>query len=215
MKQVSLREPRSKALRLWHWGSFIIVCLMLFTVFTGKFFVNPYGNSRVIHQALISAGASVTEEQAAQAAERMSEKVWALHTKFGYVLAGLFVFRILIEVLQSRKQRFFPALIDAIRQFNRPDRGQARHYVLVKTIYLLFYGLLGTIVWTGLWMAFNIDLKQKDGERFHATKEIHEQCFFLLLVFIVVHLAGVIIAERRRNKGIVSGMINGDKELLV
>jgi cytochrome b len=35
----------------------------------------------------------------------------------------------------------------------------------------------------------------------------------LLLVFIVVHLAGVIIAERRKNKGIVSGMINGDKEL--
>src|SRR6476646_146595 len=123
MKQVSLREPRSRALRFWHWGSFVIVSLMLFTVFTGKFFVNPYGNSRVIHQALLNAGATVTEGQAAQAAERISAKVWALHTKFGYVLAGLFVFRILIEVLQSRRQRFFPALVDAIRQFNRLDRG--------------------------------------------------------------------------------------------
>lgn len=213
MKQVSLREPRSKALRFWHWSSFIIVCLMLFTVFTGKFFVNPYGNTRVIHEALQTAGASVSEAQAGAAAERISAKLWSLHTKFGYVLAGLFVFRILIEVLQSRRQRFFPALGNAIRQLNEPNRGEAKHYLLVKSVYLVFYGILGTIVWTGLWMAFNLELKQKDGERFHATKEIHEQCFFLLLAFIVVHLAGVIIAERRQNKGIVSGMIHGDKEL--
>jgi cytochrome b len=36
---------------------------------------------------------------------------------------------------------------------------------------------------------------------------------YLILAFIVVHLAGVFLAERKDSKGIVSDMINGGGEV--
>jgi cytochrome b len=39
---------------------------------------------------------------------------------------------------------------------------------------------------------------------------LHEIAQYLIYAFILVHLAGVIIAENRGIKGIVSGMINGN-----
>lgn len=42
-------------------------------------------------------------------------------------------------------------------------------------------------------------------------KSFHGFCMYLILIFIVVHIAGVLLAERKESKGIVSDMINGGK----
>jgi len=62
---------------------------------------------------------------------------------------------------------------------------------------------------TGLCLAFEDDFAAL--KKIHAIKEIHGFCMYLIIAFIVVHLAGVFLAERKDSPGIVSDMINGGK----
>ena len=43
----------------------------------------------------------------------------------------------------------------------------------------------------------------------HDVKEVHGFIMYLIIAFIVVHIAGVLLAERKNSKGITSDMING------
>ncbi len=45
----------------------------------------------------------------------------------------------------------------------------------------------------------------------HNIKEVHELLYNALLIFVPLHIAGVIIADATEEKGIVSDMINGGK----
>jgi Ni/Fe-hydrogenase 1 B-type cytochrome subunit len=78
--------------------------------------------------------------------------------------------------------------------------------VVVKALYITFYTLLGIMAITGLCMAFEDDIPAL---KIHALREIHSFCMYLIITFIIVHLAGVFLAERKESKGIVSDMING------
>ena len=42
-------------------------------------------------------------------------------------------------------------------------------------------------------------------------REIHSLGQYLMYAFVVIHLCGVLIADITTNKGLVSGMINGNK----
>jgi Ni,Fe-hydrogenase I cytochrome b subunit len=61
---------------------------------------------------------------------------------------------------------------------------------------------------TGLFLAFENLLAPFKAIR-HSVKEVHGFCMYLIIAFILVHLAGVFLAERKDDKGIVSDMING------
>ena len=63
---------------------------------------------------------------------------------------------------------------------------------------------------TGLGMAFGRDFGFSRGIH-GGMKNIHAIFQYLMYAFIVLHLAGVIIAENGKIKGIVSGMINGNR----
>jgi len=45
----------------------------------------------------------------------------------------------------------------------------------------------------------------------HNIKEVHELLYNALLIFVPLHIAGVIVADATEEKGIVSDMINGGK----
>lgn len=213
MKQVSFLEPHSRAIRFWHWSSFIVVLLLLFTVFVSKSFLNVISTHDILYQSLRGMGVTLTKEQAWNAAIQLNDRIWVWHTRYGYVLSALFAFRILIEFAQLKKERFFFRVMEAFRQWRRKDHpAEARHYLVVKLIYFLFYGLLAALAGTGLWMAFHTGIKESDPGRFHAVKEIHENAFVALLFFILLHLIGLMRAERRKYKGVVSAMIHGGKE---
>jgi len=66
------------------------------------------------------------------------------------------------------------------------------------------------MVLTGLGMAFGRDLGFTR-QVFGGLKNIHAFIQYLMYAFIVIHLAGVIIAENGKIKGLVSGMINGNR----
>ena len=210
MKQVSFREPHSGLIRLWHWANMLVVGLLLFTVFVTKTYLSVFSARDILYASLIKSGASVSKDQAFDAVFALRDHIWIWHTRFGYTLAILFFFRLFIEMLQVKEERFFFRMRKAIIQVKDKEfRPQARHYLVVKMIYFFFYALMATITFTGLWMATNSSLKQTAMEKFHSIKEIHENAFVILLLFILLHLAGLVRAERKKYKGVVSDMING------
>ncbi len=212
MKPVSFRESHSAAIRFWHWSSFIIIGFLLITIFVGKTFLDFRHTASVVQTTLAQQQIRITNDQSSDIAFALRNTIWKWHTYFGYILCGLLAFRLFIEFLQPREQQFFARMQRAYFFYRRKEEAaQNKHYLWVKTIYILFYLLIFTMAGTGLWMAFNRDQELLLGSNFHPVKEIHENCMLLVLLFIFIHLAGVIRAERKKYKGVVSDMINGGK----
>jgi len=211
MTLLTFQRNYTKALRLWHWCSFLVVTILLMTVFTGKFFLNDYTNGFIVKDQLSKRGVTVTMDQAFQVSSVIGAKIWQVHIFFGYILTGLFVFRMLMEFFQSKEHRIGYRLVNAAKWlFKTKMKTQSVHHFFVQVMYLIFYLLTAVLISTGLWLTFNT--ASEFSERIHQVKELHQQCFFGLLVFIFVHLAGVIRTERIAHSNLVSAMIHGGEK---
>ena len=201
----------SSTLRLWHWLNAMLITGSLLTVLLNSTLLKTRTNATLIKAQLAQSGVAVTDKQARSAAHELSDKVWTLHTYFGYILAALFLFRLVLEFFQVVDQKLIRKLKTAYHQFHitKERRELLRHDFWVKTIYAAFYLLLLTMVVTGLCLAFEDDVAWL--KSIHAIREIHGFTMYLIIAFIVAHLAGVFLAERKESAGIVSDMINGGK----
>lgn len=200
----------SASLRLWHWANTIVVSGSLITVLINSTLTDDHSTSSFMKDEFTKAGATVTATQAKSVAHALSDKTWDAHIYFGYALAALLLFRIILEFFQLADQKFIRKLKSAWYQFQttKQNREAAKHEFIVKAIYSVFYLLVFIMVATGLFLAFEDALAAFKSIR-HTVKSIHGFCMYLILAFIAVHLAGVFLAERKESKGIVSDMING------
>jgi Ni,Fe-hydrogenase I cytochrome b subunit len=200
----------SASLRLWHWANTIVISGSLITVLINSTLTDDHSTSSFIKDAFTKAGATVTADQAKSVAHALSDKTWEIHIYFGYALAALLLFRLVLEFFQLADQKFIRKLKSAWHQFQttKKNREVAKHELTVKAIYSIFYLLLIIMVVTGLFLAFEDALAVFKSIR-HMVKSVHGFCMYLILAFIAVHLAGVFLAERKESKGIVSDMING------
>jgi Ni,Fe-hydrogenase I cytochrome b subunit len=204
-------KKNSASLRLWHWLNAIVITGSLLTVLLNSTLLKTRRNATFIQAQLKEAGADVTNDQARSVAHELSDKIWALHTYFGYGLAALVVFRLLLELFQAADQKFLRKLGKARRDYlvTKQKRELSRHEFWVKTLYAMFYLMIITMAITGMCLAFEDDVPAL--KAVHAIREIHSFTMYLILGFIFLHLAGVFLAERKDSKGIVSDMINGGK----
>jgi len=205
-------KKHSAPLRLWHWANTVVISGSLITVLINSTITDDQATSSLMKDEFKKAGASVTDEQARSVAHALSDSVWDVHKYFGYCLAGLLLFRLVLEFFQLADQKFIRKLKSVYVQFKtvKKDREETRHEFAVKIIYAIFYTLLIIMVVTGLFLAFEDAMAPFKSIR-HAVKSVHGFCMYLILGFIVVHLAGVFLAERKDSKGIVSDMINGGR----
>lgn len=198
------------ALRLWHWLNAIVISGSLITVLINSTILKSRTGAPVVLSAMQHDSAKVTLAQAKTAVHALGDKVWDVHVYFGYGLAILLLLRLIAEFFQVTDQKFIRRFKKAWQQLFviKKKQKQAKHDLVVKSIYIAFYILLVIMVVTGLLLAFDDDLAfmKKIG---HDVKEIHGFCMYLILAFITVHLAGVLLAELKDSKGIVSDMING------
>jgi cytochrome b len=203
----------SLPLRIWHWLNLIVISGSLTTVLINSTITDDHATSALMKDEFQKAGATLTDEQTQTAAHALSDSVWGIHIYFGYVLAGLLAFRLILEFFQLADQKFIRKLKSAYHQFNtvKKNREIARHELTVKAIYTIFYALLAIMVITGLFLAFEDALSAYKSIR-HFVKEVHGFCMYLILAFILVHIVGVLLAERKAGSGIVSDMINGGTE---
>jgi Ni/Fe-hydrogenase 1 B-type cytochrome subunit len=206
-------KKHSAALRFWHWANAIVISGSLITVLINSTITDSRPTAALIKEELQKAGASITAKQAGSAAHALGDSVWDIHVYFGYALAALLLFRLVLEHFQLADQKFIRKIKTAYVQFKRTkdNREAARHELAVKTIYSLFYVLLIIMVVTGLFLAFEDALVAYKSIR-SSVKEVHGFCMYLVSAFIIVHVAGVFLAERKKESaGIVSDMINGGK----
>lgn len=205
----------SALLRIWHWSTFIIISGSLITVLFAKTLFSAKDNASLVQQNLRKSNIIISPDQARSVAHDFSDLIWQWHIYMGYVLAGLLLFRILLEFFQPEQQKFVTVLKNALKYLRLPgtNKTNTKHFLWVKYLYLIFYFSLFVQACTGLFMAYSDDVPALKNIR-HTAKEIHNIFMWVIISYIVIHISGVILAELgKKHKGIVSDMINGGEEI--
>jgi len=200
----------SSSLRLWHWLNAVLITGSLLTVLVNSTVLKAKTATPLVISALADKKVAINDDQARSVVRNLRDQVWLWHTYIGYVVAALFLFRLILEFFQVVDQKLIHKIRKAYQQFfiTKQQRELAGHEFWVKTLYAIFYLLLFITVVTGLDLAFEDRITVL--RNFHFMKDIHELNMYFILVFIIIHLAGVFLAERRdKDKGIISDMING------
>lgn len=205
-------QQHSAMIRVWHWLTFIILSASIITVLLNSTLMNPRENISLVQEQLKEKGVTVTKDQAFAVTHEYEDKIWDVHKWLGYGLSFLLLSRILIEIVQPREERLRLRIKNAIGLYKQNDatKPEYGHYIGVKWGYLFFYTLLLYMAVTGLGLAFGREVPFL-GKIHRDLKEIHSFGQYLMYAFIFVHLCGVIISDNKNAKGIVSGMINGNK----
>jgi Ni,Fe-hydrogenase I cytochrome b subunit len=207
-------ERHSALIRIWHWLTFLFVTSLVITVLLASTVLNPRENVPVVQNVLKSKGITADNNQTFAVTHLYDDKMWDLHKLLGYGLAFLFMSRVVIEFMQSEEEknpaRIKKALFAFLQSGKPEEKKELRHYLIVKYSYMLFYGILLVMVITGLTIAFGGDFGLSGPTR-HNIKEIHGFVQYFIYAFVIFHLAGIILADLGKAKGIVSGMINGGK----
>ena len=182
--------------RIWHWLHAAVVLGLLGTVFLRKTFLSWRTNSELLTQKLSEIDLTVTEAQAKVLAKAIRAPMWEWHIILGYALAALLLWRIVLFFTQSGKQNY------------QDLKSESLHKKMVKIGYLGIYAILAFMAMSGLVIHFYEELGLLK-ETAHDIKEIHELVFNAILIFVPLHIIGVVVAEMRDEKGIISDMVHG------
>ncbi|EHP29668.1 membrane intrinsic b-type cytochrome [Sulfurimonas gotlandica GD1] len=184
----------SISFRIWHWLNAIVVLGLLATVFLRKTFLSWRTNSEILMNKLFDMDIEISIEQAKILAKAVRAGMWEWHIILGYALVFLILFRIFLYFKDTSIRESFSSL--------------TLHKKMVHLSYYVIYATLIFMSITGFMIHFYQDLGLlKDTA--HDIKEIHELVFNIILYFVPLHIAGVIIADNRDEKGLISTMING------
>jgi Ni/Fe-hydrogenase 1 B-type cytochrome subunit len=187
-------------IRLWHWLSALVISGLLLTVILTATLSQVTVNAKLARTILAENRQSISYQQSLAIGRAINAPYWNLHLWLGYGLAALLVFRFITELSLPPDQRLLRKMLTA-------GSGGKRHGFLVKLLYMLFYLVLGVTVVTGLLLS--LEDRYPVLQQYALIHELHELNTWFFLLFIAAHLAGVILAESRRSKGIVSGMVGG------
>lgn len=182
--------------RVWHWLNAFIVLGLLGTIFLRETFLNAKINSEIILSKLSEFSIIITDKQAISLAKTIRAEMWQWHIYLGYALALLVLYRIYLYFRDDSHHEKFSEL--------------TLHKKMVKAFYYFFYISLLYMSISGLVIYFHDELNISKGLA-HNLKELHEVIYYVILIFVPIHIFGVIIADNTSDKGIVSTMINGKK----
>lgn len=182
--------------RIWHWVNAAVILGLLGTVFLRKTFLSWRTNSEILTQKLSEINMEVTEAQAKVLAKAIRAPMWEWHIILGYALAILLLWRVILFFTQSGKENYQNLKAESI------------HKKIVKLGYLLIYAVLLFMAASGLMMEFHKELGLSNNLN-ESLEELHALVYNAVLIFVPLHIIGVIIAEMREDKGITSDMIHG------
>jgi cytochrome b len=157
---------------------------------------------RVFHWGLVSAFV---------VAYLSAEELSTVHEVAGYIVAGLIVFRLIWGVIGSKYARFSQFLrrpATTISYVGDVIQRKEKRYLghnpagAVMTVALLV--LLSGTALTG-W------LLEEGAQVSELIKETHEVLANLMLVFIALHLGGVVLSSFRHDENLARAMVTGDK----
>lgn len=182
--------------RLIHWSIAISILFLLLTVFLRMGWMNKDSMGTIIQQSLQRKGIEISQVDAALIGKEIRRPMWSYHTLTGYVLIGLYLVRMLIIFIQGTafKNPFLK---------NVPRKEKFKSW-----IYILFYVLFACSLFTGF-MIVNGPKQMKE-----IMELIHIKSLYYMIIFIVLHIGGVLLADMGNDKGLISKMISGHKSTL-
>lgn len=191
-----MRETRfNLASRLIHWAIAFTFLYILLTVLLRLGWMNKGSMGTIIQEGLSNDGITLDKDAAGTLAKKVRRPMWETHTIAGYVLVGLYVVRMIINIVQGWG-------------FDNPLKAGLSGYKKFKSwVYVVFYILLAGSLITGLLIEFG-------PESIHEiSEEIHKLSLYYMTTFIAVHLVGVVIADGGKERGIISKIISGDRPM--
>lgn len=145
--------------------------------------------------------------------------IW--HTRFGFVTAGLILFRIIWGFVGSESSRF-TQFIKGPRKVLAYLKGEDQkeyntHNPAGALSVIALLGLISLQVVTGLFSNDDIFIEgplayliSYDAQL--AMTELHETVFNLLILFVALHLAAIVWYQRFKGEKLVQAMLHGRKE---
>ena len=203
--------PHSAAIRIWHWTLFLFVSASFVTVLLASTIFRTRNTTAMVANELQAKGATINKDQARAVAHAYSDKLWDIHKWLGFGICLLVLTRIIIELTGPRPERLSLQLKNALKlkPTDRQSKTQLQQYIQVKRIYVVFYAALLLMALTGLGLAFEDVPALRTAHS--AIKQLHGFLQWVIYGFVLIHLAGVILADLGTHKGLVSRMINGKK----
>ena len=184
----------SKVYRIIHWAIAISFILLLITIFLRLTWMNKHNVAEIIGNYLSESDQFLTQEQLIVLAKRIRQPMWNWHLYIGYVLVGLFSIRFLLPMI-------------GIIKFQNPlDKKLSLKLKFQRWSYILFYVCVVISLVTGLIIEFG-SKSLKD-----PMEAIHKLGIYYLIAFILIHWAGVLVAEYTDQKGIISRIVSGTKK---
>lgn len=183
----------SKIYRILHWAIALAMLFLLLTIFLRLTWMNKNNVAAIIDDFLKSTNQSLSEDETISLAKKIRKPMWIWHIYIGYVLVGLFAIRFTLPFFGEMKFQ---------SPFNKNSTTKDKFKAWV---YIIFYVCITASLVTGLFIEFGPDNLNE------IMEEIHVLSIYYLLTFIVLHLAGVLVAEFSSEKGIISRIISGSR----
>ena len=184
----------TKVYRIVHWAIAVSFLLLLITIFLRLTWMNKYNVAAIIQDYLSSTDQVLSQDQLIALAKKIRQPMWNWHVYIGYVLVGLFSIRFILPVFGHMGIQ------------NPIDKNLSTKLKFQKWTYIIFYVCVIVSLITGLL----IELGPKEFKI--PMEDIHVLGIYYLIAFIVIHLAGVLIAEFTDQKGIISRIVSGFKK---
>jgi len=180
----------SRTYRLLHWAIAFTLFGMLGTILLRLGWLEKNHVADIMGPYLREQGAELSRDQLIVLAKKIRKPMWEWHIYLGYMLTGLYLIRITVPFFGEMK-------------FSNPfSRGLDLRIRFQFGVYLGFYVLVAASLATGLIIALGPKaLKER-------MESIHELSIYYLIGFIVVHFAGILWAEFRHDKGIISRIVS-------
>jgi cytochrome b561 len=140
----------------------------------------------IVQSKLAGIGTVITDEQAVMIGKAVRSPMWDWHIYMGIALTLLLVWRIAMAVKNGFGFDENPAM--------------QKVYLLYKA----FYTVLAVMSLSGLALYWKLA-----GEAKESVETLHMVLGWSLFAFAVLHIAGVVLAEKKDQKGLVSRLISG------
>lgn len=175
--------------RLLHWTMAIALPVLFITGFLRMYWMNRNKIAAIIE----SKTSAIPKEQMSDIARTIREPMWQWHEVFAHIMIFAFLARIIYM------------LVKGVRFPNPFKSNQLLKERLQGFTYVYFYFFVFISAATGICIEKGF-LPQWKGD----IETIHKWGIYWFPVFILLHLAGIVIAEFSNKKGITSKMIGGD-----
>lgn len=165
--------------RILHWSIGFVILFILLTVFLRLNWMNKDIMAGILSRDLSALGVQIIYDDAVKIAKDIRRPMWNTHIYAGYILTGLFVFKMILVLIRGSS-------------FNSPfHSGSSKRKRFQSWVYVFFYFFLSISLLTGL-------LIEMGPANWKASLEaIHSLSLYYVIPFLVVHFFGILFSKIR------------------